>query len=1284
MTENATFYPSDIGQPQAGQRKYDPFPCCTKAVDRSGEYEGYYCADTWEKRYYHEWSNAIELTRGGEISCGRESNYNCDYETYFQIAGYRNTCPIAGCSGTFFQPSTLFLGMSKSHLDNYDIIEGSEIESVTLTFNHRSLGCDVSDGSLSTNWGPNFCGFDKYPDLQVLRIYVVNKDYQIRGNVCVHNQNPPLKGYAGVSATIKGLTYEDIADGWIVVEYQRNLSTNPGNIYIRDLKISVNYSNSTPAMYGVGSLGDLYTSKYDDCCSTGRILIDATFENSKGRVPMSKWKYNIKDDIIVEVPDGVTYTTEDIAEHRFYHITDKSNKAGVKNVVFRLKNTDYIYIAGYKAIKHKKPSVNARRVIYKNHIPPENALTMTSEGCVKKAEFFINGYDTDPIVTLTEDDFDSTKDNIIKQSASDRFYTTLADTLGCGTYKLFIKLNGDDYYRYDDREPIYIQIRVPEFEWETYIYSQNPEDTNPINTPLEYYEFLQNKQNNTAIIKIKRVDNFPTRWDPTFDVYTDINYHNHDQNTLPTINKGLQDGTFANAASGDSVLFDVSLRFPGRYSVHIKDADSSYQRCETAKKTVYIDVHGTHKQNHDEVFVRGEDSTSFDYDYLVAWEGDNIDEPISVSEVTVGSSFNDIKVCVEAAEFYTGISQMGLAKIKVTNVSDRTLNNVRLELNVLLKNDDGDYEVSLNEFLASDGMFKYLETNFYRYNKEYVNNLFVLNTPGSIDDDYIGEENVQFLIKTLEYDKDEEVGDTVEIVIPFISRSEKTAKIQLLVFEEVFPLHLYYDCEFSENTFYDFNLTVFDSILTDINIEGETDLLEIDQANCPQECYKTELTYKIRNIDSSETEDTYTRTEITNDSNLIPYKVKLKGSPNPIMLSTIENLTQEEMSEEQKRVQWSHKEKTKVKELGWGLIDCHVHFPGHEKYTLTRRTDRRGQVIFEIRMPNSVSRSYTLDRLLQEVLRFEYGGNIELSTGVLYIDDYGNVVNLLEDVKDKNQVVFNYQHTYKRYKANDLVRIVLNVTYLQKYFDNTLVFYPNIQIPGREDEITVYYKICNLEETIRNQYNQERKCYNRGLLHTKMSTNDYQLIKNSASKDIYCGLDTDLKHEVSIEKYLVEQNEINYVNIEIKNNIRDNKEIKCLIDLGSHIDVGTYEIVEINVDDGTAQVIEAETPQIDWLIGEMKADSVTHAQIILKGGEVGLNDISIGISDFLTGGNYHFCQRACQCGEPKHSNITIYKPAEGDVYDEYDIIEVEGYLLDDDDEPINNQTVNINVNEKGD
>jgi len=141
----------------------------------------------------------------------------------------------------------------------------------------------------------------------------------------------------------------------------------------------------------------------------------------------------------------------------------------------------------------------------------------------------------------------------------------------------------------------------------------------------------------------------------------------------------------------------------------------------------------------------------------------------------------------------------------------------------------------------------------------------------------------------------------------------------------------------------------------------------------------------------------------------------------------------------------------------------------------------------------------------------------------------------------------------------------------------------------------------------------------------------------------------------------------------------DNKEVKCLIDLGSHIDVGTYEIVEINVDDGTAQVIEGRTPQIDWLIGEMKADSVTHAQIILKGGEVGLNDISIEISDFLTGGNYHFCQRACTCEKPKYSNITIYKPAEGDVYDKNDIIEVKGYLLDDDDEPINNQTVKRHV-----
>lgn len=1243
MAETSIMYPSNVKQPLVNTQKGNPFPCCIKALGRDNRYEGYNCANRGDPRYYHEWTNAMELTRGGEIQCGRPSNYYCDHRTFYDIAGYRNTCPIAGCSGTYFQPAVLQLEFSKEHLAQYGIIEGTEMHNISLSFNHRCLGVDVSNSSTSTNWGPNFCGFDKYPDLKVLKIYVTDKNGVIKGNIFVHNENPPLKGYSGVSVTLTGITYADISEGCINIEYQRNLSTNPGNIYIRDLHVSMNYTNAYPYMQGYNDVVDVYMSNIDKCATRFIHTIDIGYRNKQGNIPLSKAPKDLRNGIMINLPEGVTYDKEFVEDHFVRFIfKDTSGIEGVKNIVYTHRDLpNEMIIFGYEAKKYPQPIIYVLRNYIKNSKYTNNSLIIKpnlNKICIDKIDFFINGLDTDPFVTLTVKDNELIQDgsalDVVTQKGKEKFHNAIT-SLKCGTYEIFIRMNDSQDYTWGHYA---FRISPAQYQFEVIAKTQEEVDGNA-QTDLDYFHYVQNKQNDKRVLSIKRVDNFDERVTPRIKVTTDTNYQNKELNSMNTINKGLQTA-IAEFEKGQSRDFDISVKYPGRYFFNIEDRTNA-DTCRMYKEKRYIDIDPNHKQNHDVLFVRGEDSTSFEYDYLVAWEGDNIDEPIYISDIDIGQSFNDILLCVEKQEFFTGLSQIGVAKLRVTNRTQKTLSNIRIELNVL-----NNGEVTLDEFFDSDGIFKHLEENFTTYNKEYIENLELRNLPDSIDDDSIGEENVEIVIKTLEYDEVEQEGDSIEIAIPYMSRSDKTITLQPLIFEEPCTLYTYDDCESKDHPFSTFKLTVYDSILTNLLIEGENDLLEINpNIACPNECFTTDLTYKIQNIDSSSIPNIHAKTKITNDVNLIPYQFKYTQKKNGKKVETIqssENVLNQTLEDDMK-VEWHHDEKIQTKALSRTVIAGIVNFPNHSEVSYLQRTNMKGDATFFIEIPNTVSGSYTLKSLLKNFIKFKFAGNIEHYQSELYINKKNEVVNTIAPKDKRNQVFLNYRKTYKKYKPGDTVRIVVSATYHQKSLDNTIIFYPEIQQIGSVDELTVSYRICNIESVGVDKYNHREVKYNQGLLTTTFETDDYQLIENKVSKDIYVGLETQLSSAVAIDKTLIEQEDLNVIRVELSNKLRDNHDIKCLIDLGPYKPtlLGQYEVVDISVDDGTTDIIPSYNKEVDehrtsilWTVGAMEADTVTNAQIILKGVDVGLSEITTTIYDYQHSEkekDYHFGEKRCKC-----------------------------------------------------
>ena len=100
MSKIISLYPTKITQPNSNER--NPITKWNfKEVRRGGKTYPYGSANPNDPRYFHAWTNTSNLLSGGIAQCGRPSTYHCSHKTYYSIKGYRNTCPIAGCNGTY-------------------------------------------------------------------------------------------------------------------------------------------------------------------------------------------------------------------------------------------------------------------------------------------------------------------------------------------------------------------------------------------------------------------------------------------------------------------------------------------------------------------------------------------------------------------------------------------------------------------------------------------------------------------------------------------------------------------------------------------------------------------------------------------------------------------------------------------------------------------------------------------------------------------------------------------------------------------------------------------------------------------------------------------------------------------------------------------------------------------------------------------------------------------------------------------------------------------------------
>lgn len=1147
MAEKVTMFPTKVTQPNRNQPSGLQGKCLS-AVQRNGDTYEVDCSYQQDPRYHHEWSNMEEILRGKTIQCGRPSTRFCSHETYYGIKGYRNTCPIAGISGTYTQPATLrvFFDLSKKNISS-----SAKIEKVVISFEHRCTGVDVADGTETTVWGPNFNGFDKYPNRKAVTV-------KIGSQTKTYGKNPPLSyKFSNIGRFVfTNVSYNDLVNKGVDIIYGNNLETNPGNIYLRNLTAEIHYTDGVPYIEGVQDKTSLYISEIGDCRSSIKFTIEAGYKQGATKMPLEKAPKNLANDIKVETWNKNIIVDKGVQDpkdprKKIFTLIDKTSEEGKKRVNFYINGTKYYIKLKYKAKKRNKPNIIIPSKIERNVIDPNVTSIIAKNGCAKKIEAHLEQITDTPWYTFENLNIDS--DNIIPQNEINAFYRKLLTDLPCGSNKIYFKRdnepNSDALLRIIEVTPTIYTLKVTE--------------SNSTNS-ISKYETIQkkgeNKSLNLTYIKTKEL------CEPPHFIIENSTHGKKVGNNITKEVIGNQSWDLDTKETTTTNL-DIGTYYPGEYEIKIKEAGI---KCTESQLNLLVNIIPSHKQYYDEIFIRGEDSTAFDYDYLVALEGDSLTKPIFVQEKTLGASFDDIKICAPK-ENISGLTEIKTIDLSIENTSQNEIKNLFLELNTLIENDDEELQVTSREWLESDGVFYNFKENFERFNDSYGDMIKVRNL--TKDNDNIDEEDVYLHIENLQPE------EKINIKIPYGSSIEKKVYLQILLFGQ--PIALYKKPNCSDERFDKIPIIVYDSILTDMSITGKTDLFnnDITRVNCPKECFSTSITYNIKNVDTS-TLRKRAETLIINDPRLIPYDVEYNGK-GFYLINRIPNAIKN------------------VNIIG-ARIDIYVKFEAHDEIHMYQYTDYQGESLFFINIPQTVGQSFTIEELLK-YMSIEFKGDEEYNGYQLKGEFYNkNRSRSPSSNKDFTQIHVPSIVNSKQYNSGQVVPVKIRLEGKNKYMKNEIIFSPDIKEPGDEDSLTVHYEICNLDD-------------NKGKLLTTFKTEGYELIQNEVSKTIYCGVQTNPDLYTKLTEIIVENHSLNRLYLSLTNKDRYNKDVKVIIE--EELDVEKYEMINYELDKGT---ITIEDKKIIWDIGYIDEDAKINGYIDFKAKEVGYSRLKSHIEDFLS------------------------------------------------------------------
>ena len=1162
-----------------------------KEVD-GGESTGHKISSVYPNKVakFHRWINMSNLKDNKAAQCGWDDG-DCNHTMHYGIGGYHNVCAIAGINGDYPWPA--LLRCYDFNFEGNEMSKSGTVKSISVSFEHRMVGVAVGErnSNLYDNWGPNF---HKNSKDWVTKVYFTNGSDRI-SSIQENNNNPKLSksGYSQVSFKFKDVSISELmkSNFALNIQYNHNHNTNPGIIYIKNVIIDVNYEDGDIYIKGKNSSGELYTSKEDGCYTQIVQKVKAGVKNSKGLGKHIVCKsMNKNPDIIIEditstdVPDDEKDTT------RKFRITDKTGVEKTRAVKYYLDNYKSEQLTlEYTAIKRKRPVYSiATEYKFKEDYVSGKPYIVFKDGCASDIKIFIDSLDSTPLLLPVANNNSSV--NLLNEEAIQTFHTAVKN-LSCGYHTLYIQRGLEPVEEAFQNKVI---IKVSPMNFRFAVYGKDTENNS--------LEFSQTKTDNASQnrfryqkVILERIDSEPK---------SSTNFIVKDE-TQPDSQR-----VFENMKKGDKVEYTIDTYYSGDYYLNISGSDNCNGEPFTKKFTVV----STHKQNYDYLFTRGAKRSAFDFDYFVAWEGDNIKEPIKAGDIVLKHSSDDI--CIISRDSTSSLSQIGTIDLTIYNKTDEMIEGVNLELNPLIKDENGEFEVSPAEWTSPDGIFNQFMSLFYDFNQHLVNDVEVKNL--SPDNDLVEEENVYLRIKQIDAES------YVKISLPFRSTTEKTAYLQYLLFEQ--PLIIHSECYDGEEEKDKVEINIIDSVLTDLqitsNIENspETiDLLNLDESfECPTECYTTKdidpdtykpvqdketggITYKITNIDTVNLNG-LKRTVIINDPELVPYGYIDKEEVYHDLIDNNGDIIEDPTS----KLQLIRKESIVSKIMAGQNIRCDVTFPNSEKVSYTIKTDRNGVANFYIPIPNSQNERYTVDELLEGIITFVFEEQKEYNEGVLTTNPnypYKPTNN------DKSIVSLKTPKNFKKYFAGGIVFIPITLVAYIKIPENYLIFDAELGDNGSFDYVTVLYQICNLPD-------------NKGIFKTTFKTNDIKLLPNEVSKKIYCGILSDTKVYAKINSKIVEKNNINIVSLAVKNTEKENKDVEIEVNLGKLPEknlLGKYDFLEINMDDGDYAITkdDEDNTYVSWLIGFMKEFEEKNATIKIKAVDVGLSDITINSYDYL-------------------------------------------------------------------
>lgn len=833
MTSKINIQATQITQPKAGKQIQNSKEQNIKSPS--------VCRDGNANPSYHPWEYKTlnNFIKGKQIQCGRKSTYHCNLKTVRWIKGYRNTCPIAGCCGTFNRPAPLIL--DKFNFKEKQITKAIKINKVKVEYQHKCTGVNVGvgTGSETTSWA----GYFPYVTLVLYK-----NSTKIQS--ITYDKTVPLAKNGTVSVTFtKAISsFNPTTDNLrIEINYPANgdgkyydKATNPSIIYASGLKINMEYDYlNTPKILPEFSIEadkeTIITDPRNPSNSAGNNNCRSTITHTIRYINIDiNNTQDVNKKIIVDLPSNVKkeISLNTAKQTITYIYQDISGVEGRKNIVYYLSSDKKQKITKQFTSKlYSKPSVNIIQKYIKNQQYNNDTFIAIDGNCWNNIKIYADG-NQKLLISFNKNNLN--QENFLNQ----------INQLICGNHTLYIYI--DDVF--------YKQINIV------------------VSAPI--ISFDSNLRQKYTLSKDKQIDIDITRTD----------------------NNQLQDPINVTIIDTAGVIntFSFSPQETHTQALNIDIAGEYELKCQYndgCKDTEYIIgkyiVQPEHRQSYDYLLVRGVDD-NVEYNSLVVREGDTNQKPITYTHAVLKNSMNDFVLFGKDGLF--NIGELGHGILAVKNISRNVIKNLAIELNPLKLSEDeyDDFDARIMEWKT--GMLQHFDDNFYILNPRVKDVVEVFNIQNK---DLINEGTENVVLRFSEI----QPNDVIEVKIPYMSSYPSHVLMNFLVLGEAHDFieldkterFSPYTVAYSSYTNADFIsqngskmaerqsmsicLQTQDAFSTELFIEGD-DLDRNDLNNTDD----LDITYKIQ-IPESECDDKQlinnVKTKIINDARLIPTGYRL-------------------------------------------------------------------------------------------------------------------------------------------------------------------------------------------------------------------------------------------------------------------------------------------------------------------------------------------------------------------------------------------------------------------------